>query len=129
VLALPRRPPELLANQLRRVDLDDDLVVEIPVRVEVEKAVSRPGKTKFAGMTASAVRVNGVAERHARALGHAVDRRLRADLVEPSFESFRCVEGADDRAVLEAGERPALLFVDPQLVPAHEHMFAHPAAA
>jgi hypothetical protein len=39
VVAAPRRPPELGADQLGRVDLDDDLALEVLAGVEVQVCV------------------------------------------------------------------------------------------
>ena len=75
-------------------------------------------------MAASPVRVDRPAEGHPRALGHAVERGLGADLVEAGVERLGGVEVAHDRRLAVAGQRGALLGVDRQVVPAHEHMFA-----
>ena len=42
VLALPRRPRQLGPQPLRRVDLDDDLTLEISAGIEVQVRVRRP---------------------------------------------------------------------------------------
>src|SRR3954451_17428414 len=79
-------------------------------------------------MAASAIRVDRPPERHGRRFGHSVERGLRVDLVEAGVERLGCVETADDRAVAvarEAGLFDVSLNFDSQVVPAHEHMFAH----
>jgi len=48
VLALPRRARELGANDLRRVDLDDDLALEVAAGVEVQVGVGRAGEAVVA---------------------------------------------------------------------------------
>jgi hypothetical protein len=53
-------------------------------------------------MTASAIRIHCPLERDPRDLRHAVDRGLRADLVEAGVECLRGVEPADDYVLGEA---------------------------
>ena len=48
VLALPRRPHQLRARDLGDVHLDDDLLLEVPVRVEVEVGVGGAGEAVVA---------------------------------------------------------------------------------
>ena len=50
VLVRPPRPQELDARELRRVDLHDDLALEVPAGVEVEVGVGRPGEAADACM-------------------------------------------------------------------------------
>src|SRR5437764_11108052 len=83
-------------------------------------------RTILARMSATAIRVDRPAERHPGPLGHSIEGGLRADLVETDVERLGCVEVPDDRGLAVARERGALLRFSPQVVPAHEHMFAHP---
>ena len=125
VLVLPRRPHQLRACDLGDVHLDDDLLLEVPVRVEVEVGVGGAGEAIEASMAASPVRIDRPAERHPRRLRHPVQRRLRADFIETSVERLGRVEGPDRCRLAVAGQGSALLGIDAQVVPAHEHMFAH----
>ena len=47
MLAFPRRPRELEPQQLGRIDLDDDLALEITVGVKVQVFVRRPGEAEI----------------------------------------------------------------------------------
>ena len=76
-------------------------------------------------MAASTVRIDGPAERHAGALGDAVQRGLGPDLVETGVERLGGVEVPHDRRLAVAGQRGALLGFDREVVPTHERMFAH----
>src|SRR4029077_13957710 len=67
-VALPRPARQLAAQQLRRVDLRDDLAVEVRARAPAEVLVRGAGIAVRAGMEASAVRVDAVAEADVRAL-------------------------------------------------------------
>src|SRR4051812_39984652 len=78
-------------------------------------------------MTAAPVRVDRPAERDLRRLGDAVERRLRADLVEAGLERLRRVEAADGRVVAIARQARLLVGGDGEVAPAHEHMFAYAA--
>ena len=73
---------ELAAQQLGRVDLHDDLRVEVLARVEVQVRVGVAREAVDAGVRASAVRVDRPSEGHPRGLGDAIDDRSRPDLVE-----------------------------------------------
>ena len=55
-VALPRLARELAAQQLRRVDLDDDLALEVRARAPAQVLVRRTGVAVGARMEASAVR-------------------------------------------------------------------------
>jgi hypothetical protein len=124
VLARPCGTPQLPAQNLRSVDLDHDLALEVAPGVEVQIAVSRAREAIHAGVRAAPVRVDRPAERHRRPLRHAVEHRTRVDLVEADVERLRCVETAHDRLV-SVPRQPALLLVgERQVRPAHEHMFA-----
>ena len=123
-LPLPARPRQLRPQQLRHVDLDDDLALEVPAGIEVEIGVGASGEAENAGMSAAPVRVDRPAEPEAAA-GHVVQRRAGADLVEVDPHRLRRVEGADDGAV--ADSRQPQVVLDSLLVPAHEHMFAYVA--
>ena len=81
-------------------------------------------KAVNAGVTASAVGVDGPAEGHPRSLGDAVERGFGADLVEARVERLGGVEVAHDRRLAIAGQRSALLGLDREIVPSHERMFA-----
>ena len=98
-------------SDLRRVDLDDDLALEVPAGVEVQVGVGGPSKAVSAGMRAAAIRVDRPAERHPRCLGHPVQDRLRADLVEADVQRLGGVEGPDHRRLAVAGEASAVLAV------------------
>lgn len=78
----------------------------------------------MASMTASPVGVDRPAERHRRALGHAVEDGLRLNLVEAHVERLGSVE-TPDRGCVPISRQTVLggLF-DGQIAPAHEHMFA-----
>src|SRR5215212_4232613 len=76
-------------------------------------------------MTASPVRVDRPLEGHPRGGGHAVQRGLAADLVEPGVERLRRVEPADDGGVRQARDPALLVRTDGLSIPTHEHMFAY----
>ena len=77
-----------------------------------------------ARMTASPVRIDRPAERHARRLGHLVQGRLRPHFVEPHLEGLGRVEAAYHRRVAVARKLMLVFALDPEVVPAHERMFA-----
>src|SRR3954468_15284766 len=76
-------------------------------------------------MRATSIRVDRPAERHLRLVRDSVQRRLRSHLVEARVQCFRRVERPHHGAVRVARQPPLLLDLDFQLVPTHEHMFAH----
>src|SRR3954463_9746428 len=76
-------------------------------------------------MSTSPVRIDGPAERHAALRRNLVESRLGTDLVEADVHRLGGVEGADDRRLAVARQPVGLVDVDSQVVPAHEHMFAH----
>ncbi len=121
-LPLPARPRQLGPQQLRDVDLDDDLALEVTARVEVEIGVRPPGEAIDTSMAASSERVDRPVESVAAA-GDVVQRRAGADLVEVDAHRLRGVEGTGDGAI--AHPRQAQVVLDSLFVPAHEHMFAH----
>ena len=127
VLALPRRPRQLGPQHLRHVDLDDDLAVEVTAGVEVEVLVRRTREAKLARMRAAPIRVDRPGKRHARRLRHAVERRLRVDLVETGVEGLRRVEMAHDGLAV-ARQAPLPLPLDLLIFPTHERMFAYRVA-
>ena len=109
VLARPGRPRELARQHLRRVDLDDDLALEVAAGVEVEIAVRRAREAVDAGVRAAPVGVHRPAERHRRALRHAVEHGARAHLVEAHVERLGRVEAPHDRLVAVSREPARLL--------------------
>ena len=104
VLALPRRPPQLGSDDLGRIDLDDDLALEVAAGVEVEVLVGRASEAVDTSMAASAIRVDRPAKRHHRRVGDAVDRRLGVDLVEAHVERLGRVEAADRGRIAVSGQ-------------------------
>ena len=101
---------ELGAQQLRHVDLDDDLPLEVSAGVQVEVGVGIAGEAVGAGMRAAPERVDRPVEREVVA-GHLVERRLGPDLVEVDAEGLRSIEGPDAFDV-EAREASSLLSID-----------------
>ena len=75
VLVLPRRLEQLGPGPLGRVDLDDDLALEVTAGVEVEVGVGGAGEAVNARMSATPVGVDRPAERHPRRLRHLVQDR------------------------------------------------------
>jgi hypothetical protein len=71
VLALPRRLRQLGAQHLGHVDLDDDLALEVPPRIEVEVLVRRPREAVVAH--------DPVGDEIARAGGDVVHRDLHPE--------------------------------------------------
>ena len=113
------------AAALRAVDLVADLQPVEPLLAAVRHEDRRVApQTVRASMSAAAIRVDRPAKRHLRRLGHAVDRRLRVDLVEADVERLRRVEPAHGGGIAVARQPRALVLVDGQVAPAHEHMFA-----
>ena len=104
-VALPARPRQLGPQQLRHVDLDHDLALEVPPGVEVEIGVRPPGEAVDAGMSAAAEGVDRPAESVAPS-GDPVQCRLGANLVEPDTECLRRIERPHDRFLGQA-EQPA----------------------
>ena len=80
VLAAPARPCELGREPLHGVDLDHDAPLEVLQPVQPEVLVGRPGEAVRAGVATAAIRVDRVAERHARRARHLADDRARADV-------------------------------------------------
>jgi hypothetical protein len=119
---VPARPRQLRPDQLRHVDLDHDLALEVPTGVEVKKGMSLPRETENTGMSAASVGVDRPAEAEAVA-GHVVEGRAGADLVEVDPHRLRRVEGADDGAVADPREPHVLL--DALLVPPHTNRCSH----
>src|SRR5919109_3036760 len=79
--------------------------------------------TVIAGMAASPVRIDRVAERHERGFGDAVDDRVGPNFVERHPAELGRVERPDNGALLEQGERdPVVLPIDveAEVVPAHQ---------
>src|SRR5205823_1237186 len=108
-----------------QVHLDDDLPLEVLAGVEVEIRVRGTSEAPRTSMCASSVRVDRPAERHPGLLGHLVEGRAAADLVEADVQGLGRVEAADDRLVAVAGEPPRLFGAHTEVVPAHERMFAY----
>ena len=125
VLVRPRRARQLGPQHLGHVDLDDDLLLEVPPRVHVEVRVGRTGEAVHAGMAAAPVRVDRPPERHRGLRRDAVERRLRANLVEARLQRLGRVEVADDRRLLVARQRGPSLLVDGQVRPAHANACSH----
>ena len=125
MLALPRRPGQLGPQDLRHVDLDDDLALEVTAGVEVEVGVGGASEAIEARMCASSIRINGVSERHLRLLRHPVEGALRHDLVEADVERLGGVERPDDRLVAVPRQPAGGVSVGGERVPSHERMFAH----
>ena len=110
VLAAPARARELGGEALDGVDLDDDAPLEVVAPVEPEVLVRRAGEAVRAGMAAAAIRIDRVAERHARGPRHLADDRARAHV--QVLDLAQLAGGIDvvveQRALrLGAGERPA----------------------
>src|SRR5918996_186133 len=124
VLALPLWGGQLLAEQLLRVDLHDDLRVEVLAVVEVQVGVGLPSEAIQATVTASAIWIDAPAEWHVRRVGDAVDDGPRLDLVERHPPELGRVEGPDHGALLEQGDRDPIVLpvhVEAEVVPAHGH--------
>ena len=113
---------QLRPQQLGDVDLDDDLALEVPARVEAEIGVGRPGEAEDAGVGAASVLVDRPVEAEAAAR-HVVERRAGADLVEVDPHRLGGVEGADHRAV--ADPRQAHVPLDSLLIPSHTNICSH----
>ena len=110
VLAVPARPRQLGREPLDGVDLDDDAPLEVLAAVEAEVLVRRPREAVRAGVATAAVRVDRVAERHARRPRHLADDRARADVqvLDLAQLARRIDVLVEQRALrLGAGERPA----------------------
>jgi hypothetical protein len=105
---LPARPRQLGPQQLGDVDLDHDLPLEVPPRIEVEVGVGAASEAEHAGMSATSIGVDRVAEAVAAA-GHVVERRAGADLVEVDPHRLRRVEGPHDGAVADPGQAQVVL--------------------
>ena len=98
VLALPRRAHQLRPGDLRRVDLDDDLALEVPAGVEVEIGVG--------GASEAVVADDAVGDEVPGAGGDVVERELdseRLDRPRHSSLALALDRGARDRAL--AGDR------------------------
>ena len=110
VLAAPARPCELGGQPLDRVDLDDDPPLEVLQAVQPEVFVRRPCEAVRAGVATAAVRIDRVAEGHARRPRHLADDRARAHV--QVLDLAQLARGVDvvvqQRALpLGTGERPA----------------------
>ena len=126
VLALPRRPPELDAQELRHVDLDDDLPLEVLAGVEIQVGMGGASEAVCAGMRASSIGVDRPPERHPRTLRHLIQRRACLHLVEADSERLGRIERPHYGGLAEAGQpRLGLLLSDLEIFPTHEQMFAH----
>ena len=79
LIALPRRLHQLLAQQLRRVDLDDDLAIEVGAGAVAKILVSRAAETIGATVNAAAITIDGVIKANVRAVV------VRDDLARLSF--------------------------------------------
>ena len=118
-------PCQLGAQHLWRVHLDNDLTLEIPAGIKAKVGMRGPSEAVKARMTASPVRVDRPTERHARLLGHAVEDRSGADLVEAGPEGPGSIKPAHHRLVAVARQPPLPFAVDRKVIPAHERMFAY----
>ena len=99
-------------QQLRGVDLDDDLRLEVLARIHIEERVSRASEAEDASMAASPVGVDRVVERQVVA-GDVVDDRLGLDLDELDAPEVRGIEGASPQFEKAISCHPATI----------EHMF------
>ena len=122
VLARPSGTRKLAGEHLRRVDLDDDLALEVAPGVEVQIAVRRPREAVDAGVGAAAVGVHRPAERHRRALGDAIEHRARPHLVEAHVERLRRVEGPHHRVVTVPRQPVRGLPLECQVRPPHTNI-------
>jgi hypothetical protein len=130
----------VFADPPRPVDGVTDLDVRDPLRAAVcHQNQCLGADTVGTSMTASPVRVDGPAERHARLLGDAVEHRLGVHLVKTHVERLGCLEAAHRRRIPVAGQLPlaetgmlaigerlpaSVLSVEREIAPAHERMFA-----
>src|SRR5437764_3175719 len=89
-------------------------------------------------MAATSIGVDRPAERDLRLLGHVVEDRFRANLVEPRVDGLGRVEMAHHRVLAIAGQPRPLLLLHAEVAPAvtarmpritthGEHMFAGPS--
>jgi hypothetical protein len=97
MLALPRGPCQLDAQQFGRIDLDDDLALEVAAGVEAQVGVRGTSKAEFARMGAASIRIDRPAKRHPRGLGNLVEDRLGSHFVEIGRDRLRRLEMAHDR--------------------------------
>ncbi len=98
MLALPRRLAQLGPQHLGHVDLDDDLPLEVPARVEIEVLVRRTGEAVVADDPVGD-EITGagrdVIEPHAVPSGSIrVTRTRRGLIARPSSQHFRLIAGA-----------------------------------
>ena len=126
VVAGPARRHQLGPHPLDRVHLDDDAPLEVASGVHVEVLVRRTGEAVRAGVAASPVRVDRVAERDGRALGHLVDDAAGVDVQElhaaelapPDVALDHVVEQHDlSRALVAGGLAARVVLLDG--TPAH----------
>ena len=127
LLMRPARTRKLASEHLGRVDLDDDLAVEVPPDVEVQVAVRRPREAVDAGVRAAAVGVHRPAERHRRALGDAIEHRACTHLVEAHVERLGRVEGPHHRVVAVPRQPVCGLPLERQVRPPHTNVCSHAA--
>lgn len=87
------------------VHLHDDLRVEVRAAIEIEVFVGAPSEAVDTRVTASAIRVDGPGERHARCAGNMVERGLRQHLMERHAREVGSGHRAEHPcARLEAGQ-------------------------
>ena len=114
VLALPLAGVQLLADQVRGVDLDHDLGVEVMPGVQVQVGVRVAGEAIDACMATATIGINSPAERDPRGVGHPVDHAARVHFEEGHAAEARRVERPGDGAALEQrGRRRAARPSDP----------------
>src|SRR5690242_14804319 len=82
VVAGPATRREFGSETFDGVDLDHDAPLEVLADVETEVLVGWPGKAIGAGVTATAIDVNRIAERHPGCPWHLVDDRPGVDMEE-----------------------------------------------
>ena len=114
------------ARSSGHVDLDDDLALEVLARVEVEVGVGGPGEAVDMHAWVHPrygliVQRNGIRERFGTAL--IAERALTSWKRMPSASGASKVRTTAGSPKPGSARSPSLCF-DPQVVPAHEHMFA-----
>ena len=117
--------PPIRAAAHGPIDRIPDLDIGDPLRAAVGH--QDPGSRADAvgtRMAAAPVGVDCPAERHPRALRHAVEDRLGVHLVEAHVERLGCVESAHGGGIAVARQLALLVAVQREVAPTHERMFA-----